>query len=94
MQDGGPVVVEAIVLQAPDTADVNTKSGETVTVTSTLLGDDTGEIRLVGWRSQSNYVNRLSVGDRVRIIGATAGAGREGRAELTMRPYSSIVHLG
>jgi replication factor A1 len=92
--DAGPVVVEAIVLQAPDTADVNTKSGETVTVTSTLLGDDTGEIRLVGWRNQSNHVNKLSVGDRIRIIGATAGPGREGKAELTMRPYSSIVHLG
>lgn len=92
--DAGPVVVEAIVLQAPDTADVNTKSGETVTVTSTLLGDDTGEIRLVGWRNQSNIVNKLSVGDRIRLIGATAGPGREGKAELTMRPYSSIMHLG
>jgi ssDNA-binding replication factor A large subunit len=89
-----PVIVEAIVLQAPDTADVNTKSGETVTVTSTLLGDDTGEIRLVGWRAQSNAVNRLAVGDRVRVIGATAGAGREGKPELTMRSYSSVVHLG
>ena len=88
-----PVIVEAIVLQAPDTADVNTKSGETVTVTSTLLGDDTGEIRLVGWRTQSNVVNRLAVGDRVRVIGATAGAGREGKPELTMRTYSSIIHL-
>jgi replication factor A1 len=89
-----PVIVEAIVLQAPDIADVNTKSGETVTVTSTLLGDDTGEIRLVGWRAQSNDVNRLAVGDRIRVIGATAGAGREGKPELTLRSYSSIVHLG
>ncbi|MGI0019936.1 MAG: hypothetical protein ACREAY_05660 [Nitrososphaera sp.] len=89
-----PVIVEAIVLQAPDTADVNLKSGETVTVTSTLLGDDTGEIRLVGWRAQSNAVNKLSVGDRLRVIGATAGAGREGRPELTLRSYSSITHLG
>jgi replication factor A1 len=89
-----PVIVEAIVLQAPDTADVNLKSGETVTVTSTLLGDDTGEIRLVGWRGQSNIVNKLSVGDRLRVMGATAGAGREGRPELTMRSYSSITHLG
>jgi replication factor A1 len=89
-----PVIVEAIVLQAPDTADVNLKSGETVAVTSTLLGDDTGEIRLVGWRAQSNAVNKLSVGDRLRVIGATAGAGREGRPELTLRSYSSIMHLG
>lgn len=89
-----PVVVEAIVLQAPDTADVSTKTGEVVPVTSTLLGDDTGEIRLVGWRTQSSSVNKLNVGDRIRLVGATAGPGREGKPELTMRPYSSIEHLG
>ena len=88
-----PYIIEAIVLQAPETADVNTKSGETVPVTSTLLGDDTGEIRLVGWRNQSASVNKLNVGDRIRLAGVTAGAGREGKAELTLRPYSSITKL-
>jgi replication factor A1 len=81
------------VLQAPETADVTTKAGETVPLTSTLLGDDTGEIRLVGWRNQSPLVNRLSVGDRIRVVGATAGAGREGKTELTLRSYSSIARL-
>jgi len=89
-----PCIIEAIVLQAPETADVNTKTGETVPVTSTLLGDDTGEIRLVGWRNQSAGVNKLNVGDRVRLAGVTAGAGREGRTELTLRPYSSVAKLG
>jgi replication factor A1 len=88
-----PVVIEAIVLQAPTTSDVNLKSGETVPVTSTLLGDDTGQIRLVGWRNQSSAVNKLAVGDRVKLVGVTAGAGRDG-IELTLRPYSSIEHLG
>ncbi|HEY3094405.1 MAG TPA: hypothetical protein VGJ42_01475 [Nitrososphaera sp.] len=88
-----PCIIEAIVLQAPETADVNTKTGETVPVTSTLLGDDTGEIRLVGWRNQSAGVNKLNVGDRVRLAGVTAGAGREGKAELTLRPYSSVTKL-
>jgi replication factor A1 len=74
--------------------DVSTKSGESVSVSSTLLGDDTGEIRLVGWRAQSSQVGRLAVGDRIRVIGATAGPGRENKPELTLRPYSSIVHLG
>ena len=45
-----PFIIEAIVLQAPNTTEVNTKSGELVVVADTLLGDDTGEIRLVGWR--------------------------------------------
>jgi ssDNA-binding replication factor A large subunit len=88
-----PCIVEAIVLQPPETADVNTKTGETVPVTSTLLGDDTGEIRLVGWRNQSAGVNKLSVGDRVRLAGVTAGTGREGKVELTFRPYSSTIKL-
>jgi replication factor A1 len=88
-----PCIIEAIVLQAPETADVNTKAGETIPVTSTLLGDDTGEIRLVGWRSQSAGVNKLSVGDRVRLAGVTAGTSREGKVELTLRPYSSVAKL-
>ena len=80
-------------MQAPETADVNTKTGETVPVTSTLLGDDTEEIRLVGWRNQSAGVNKLNVGDRVRLAGVTAAAGREGKVELTLRPYSAVAKL-
>jgi replication factor A1 len=86
-------IVEAIVLQAPDTVDVTTKAGETVTVTSTMVGDETGEIRLVGWRNHSPIINRLAVGDRINAVGVTANAGREGRTELTFRPYSSIQRL-
>jgi replication factor A1 len=87
-------VVEAIVLQAPETVDVTTKAGETVPVSSTLVGDDTAEIRLVGWRNHSATVNKLAVGDRIVLVGVTANAGREGKTELTFRPYSSIQRLG
>lgn len=88
-----PCIVEAIVLQAPETTDVNTKTGETVSVASTLLGDDTGEIRLVGWRNQSAAVAKLNVGDRIKFSGVTAANGRDGKAELTLRPYSSVTKL-
>jgi replication factor A1 len=88
-----PYIIEAIVLQAPETIEVNTKAGETVPLASTLLGDDTTEIRLVGWRNQSPLINKLSVGDRIKAVGVTAGAGREGRTELTLRSYSSIARL-
>jgi replication factor A1 len=88
-----PYIIEAIVLQAPETIEVNTKAGETVPLATTLLGDDTAEIRLVGWRSQSPLINKLAVGDRIKAVGVTAGAGREGRTELTLRSYSSISRL-
>ena len=42
-----------------------------VSVTDTLIGDDTGEIRLVGWRDSSNDLEKLKVGDRIRIMGVS-----------------------
>ena len=89
-----PFVLEAIVLQSPNVTQVNTKTGEVVAVTDTLLGDDTGEIRLVGWRHHSSTINHLKVGDRIKVIGATSNNGREGKVELTLKPYSSILEIG
>jgi ssDNA-binding replication factor A large subunit len=89
-----PFFIEAIVLQSPNMTEVNTKAGEVVAVTDTLLGDDTGEIRLVGWRYHSSIINQLSVGDRIKVIGATSNNGREAKVELTLKPYSSIIKVG
>ena len=87
-----PYVVEAIVLHTPNMTEVNTKSG-IVPMSDTLLGDDTGEIRLVGWREQSSHVHKLNVGDRIKVIGATANNRREGNVELTLKSYSSIIKI-
>ena len=80
-------------MQQPNTAQVNTKTGELVSVTDTLIGDDTGEIRLVGWRDSSTELGKVKVGDRIRIIGALLNTGREGKLELTLRKDSSIINL-
>jgi replication factor A1 len=90
---GESYIVESIILQQPNTAQVNTKTGELVSVTDTLIGDDTGEIRLVGWRDSSNVLGKVKVGDRIRIIGALLNTGREGKLELTLRKDSSIINL-
>lgn len=90
---GESYIVESIILQHPNTAQVNTKTGELVSVTDTLIGDDTGEIRLVGWRDSSNELGKVKVGDRIRIIGALLNTGREGKLELTLRKDSSIINL-
>lgn len=87
---GNSYIIESIILQQPNTTQVNTKNGELVSVTDTLIGDDTSEIRLVGWRDSSTELERLKVGDRIRIIGAVLNAGREGKLELTLRKDSSI----
>ena len=90
---GESYIVESIILQQPNTAQVNTKTGELVSVADTLIGDDTGEIRLVGWRDSSNELGKVKVGDRIRIIGALLNTGREGKLELTLRKDSSLINL-
>jgi replication factor A1 len=88
-----PYVVEVIVLQNPNKMDVNTKSGEIVTVADTIVGDDTGEIRLVGWRESSSLISDLKIGERVRILAVNASSGKEGNIELSLKPYSNIVKI-
>jgi len=90
---GNSYIVESIVLQQPNSTQVNTKNGELVSVTDTLIGDDTGEIRLVGWRDNSLDLEKLKVGDRIRVMGAVLNTGREGKLELTLRKDSSISNL-
>ncbi|MGC1927472.1 MAG: hypothetical protein WA667_00735 [Candidatus Nitrosopolaris sp.] len=88
-----PYILEAIVLQSPNMTEVNTKNGELVPVSDTLIGDDTGEIRLVGWRQLSSSVTNLVVGDRIRVLGATGTKGMGGKTELTLKPDSSLIKI-
>lgn len=89
---GNPYIVEAIVLHNPNTTEVNTRTG-TVPVTDTLIGDDTGEIRLVGWRDQSPYLDKLNIGERIKVIGVVGYNGKDGKVEITLKPYSSILKI-
>ncbi len=88
-----PYIIEAIVLQQPNTTQVNTRSNEMIEMTDTLIGDDSGEIRLIGWRDLGHSINSLALGDRIRIIGAVANNGLQGTPEITLKPYSSITKI-
>ena len=88
-----PYITEAIVLQTPSKSDITTKSGENISLCETLIGDDTGEIRLIGWREQSEKVEKLNVGDRMRAIGLVSGMGKEGKLEVTLKKFSEIQKI-
>ena len=89
-----PYIVEAIVLQPPNTTNVTTRSGEDVVVSETLVGDDTGEIRLTGWRDQSTKISNLNVGDRIKIVGAVSGmGGKENKLEITLKAFTEIRNM-
>jgi replication factor A1 len=88
-----PLFLEAIVLQTPNETEVNTKSAESVPLADTIVGDDTGEIRLVGWREQSFEITKLNIGDRIKVSGVTINSRIGGKQELTLRQYSSVTKL-
>lgn len=90
---GTNYAVEAIILQQPNLVDVTTRNGEIVAVSDTILGDDTGEIKLVGWREGASEIGKLNVGDRVRILGAILNSGREGKIELSITRDTIIEKL-
>jgi ssDNA-binding replication factor A large subunit len=85
--------IEAIILQSPNTMDINTKSGETIPVTDTIIGDDTGEIRLVAWRETSNLLKTFNIGERIKIKAVSVTTNKEGKLELTLKPYSNISKI-
>jgi ssDNA-binding replication factor A large subunit len=88
-----PYSIEAIILQSPNTMDINTKSGETVSVTDTIIGDDTGEIRLVAWRETSHLLKNFNIGERVKVNAVAAATNKEGKVELTLKHYSKILKI-
>ena len=88
-----PVLIEAIVLQTPNETEVSTKSSEIIPLADTIVGDDTGEIKLIGWREQSSEIRKLNVGDRIKVAGATINSRTGAKQELTLRPFSSVVRM-
>jgi replication factor A1 len=88
-----PYLVEGIVLQTPSIGTVTTRNGEEISRAETMLGDDTAEITLLGWRNLSNLVTDLKVGERVKIRGVVTSTSREGKLQISLKPYSSIHRI-
>lgn len=85
--------IEAIILQPPNTMDINTKTGESVSVTDTIIGDDTGEIRLVAWRETSKILKSFNIGERIKIKAVPVTTNKEGKTELSLNKYSNISKI-
>jgi replication factor A1 len=89
-----PYLIEGIVLQTPSISTVTTKNGENISLAETMLGDDTAEISIIGWRELSNLVTDLKVGERIKIRGVITNTNRDGKVQISLKPYSSIHRIG
>ena len=83
--------IEAIILKVPERREVQTKSGESISLSEMFVEDDTGPIWVKGWRNQARLVDKCELGEIVSITGLNAKSGLEGRIELFVTPFSKIT---
>ena len=87
---GNDYCVEAIILKAPESREIQTKNGETILLGEMFVEDDTGQIWIKGWRNQAKLLQGYSIGEVISVTSVNAKAGLEGRTELFLTPISII----
>lgn len=88
--DNNYYCVEGIILRPPEKRSIQTKSGETISLSEMFIEDDTAQIWVKGWRNQSRLLDNCAIGEVVSISGVLAKAGLEGRTELSLTSFSNI----
>jgi len=91
IKPGNEYCVEAIILKEPEKREIQTKTGETILLSEMFVEDDSGQIWIKGWRNQAILLDGLSVGEIISVTTVNAKAGLEGRTELFLTPFSTIV---
>ena len=91
IKSGNNYCVEAIILKEPEKREVQTKTGETILLSEMFVEDASGQIWIKGWRNQAILLDGLSSGEIISVTAVNAKAGLEGRTELFLTPYSTVV---
>jgi ssDNA-binding replication factor A large subunit len=91
--DASQVMVEVIALSHGSAEEVNLKDGTTVKKGELTIGDDTDEMKLVGWRELSTKVLGIQPGERLRVVGATPKISRVGTRVLQMSNLTVVERL-
>jgi len=92
-QESNRIMVEVIALSAGTVDDVRLKDGSVVKKGELVVGDDTDEIKLEGWREQSVKLSGIQTGERLRVIGATPRQTKMGAWTLQLSAMSAIEKL-
>ena len=58
-----------------------------------MVGDDTGEIKLVAWRDLSGRVSGIQPGERLRLVGVETMSTKMGSWLLQLSNFSAIERL-
>ena len=88
-----PLMVEVIALSRTTSQNILTKSGENITKSEAIVGDETKEIRVIAWRDLADLLEDIAPGQRLRLIGVVPVRGFDGTPELQVKAYSQIERI-
>jgi replication factor A1 len=85
--------IECIVLKVPERKEIQTKSGESISLSEMFVEDDSGQIWVKGWRNQAKLIDKCELGEIISITGLNGKLNNygEGRIELFLTAHSKII---
>lgn len=85
-----PSIFEVIALSRTTVEDIPMKDGTLTKKAELLVGDETGEIKVIAWRDLADTLGNIVPGQRLRLSFLEPRSGRDGAMSLQVRPYSQI----
>ena len=92
-EEDAQIMVEVIALSHGILDDVRLKDGSTVKKGELVVGDDTGDIKLVAWRDLSDRVSGIQPGERLRLVGVVPKPTKMGGWVLQVSSLSVMERL-
>ena len=87
------IMVEVIALSHGTINEIHLKNGSLVKKGDLVVGDDTSEMRVVGWRDQAEKLLGIQPGERLRISGASPKFAGTGNWELSLNPLAMVEKI-
>jgi ssDNA-binding replication factor A large subunit len=92
-EEDSQIMAEVIALSHGSVDDVPLRDGTTVKKGELVIGDDTGENKLVAWRDLAGRVSGIQPGERLRLVGVVPKSTKMGGWVLQISNFSVIERL-
>jgi hypothetical protein len=86
----GRVTLEVMALSKASTHDVPMRDGPSLKKAELIIGDDTGEITVVGWRDLADRLVEVDVGQKIRVFDVARQISKMGIVTLELENESRI----
>jgi replication factor A1 len=91
--ESSSIMVEVIALSQGTVENVNLKDGSVVKKGELVVGDDTGEMKLVSWRELSEKLVGIEPGERLRVVAVTPKSTKMGAWVLQLSSISVVERI-